>query len=44
MFESDIRIVLFLIKTKNNGVFYLNNFSALEVKAECKCTFCNCED
>jgi hypothetical protein len=44
MFESDIRIVLFMIKTKNNGVFYLKNFSTLEVKAECNCTFCNRED
>ena len=44
MFESDIRIVLFMIKTKHNGVFYLNNFSALEVKAEFNCTFCNREN
>lgn len=33
MFESDKGIVLFVIKTKNNGVSYLNNFSALDVKA-----------
>jgi len=44
MFESDIGIVLFMIKTKNIGVFYLNNFSTLDVKAVFNCTFCNRED
>ena len=46
MFESDIGIVLFMIKTKNSGVhiFYLNNFSTLDVKAVFNCTFCNHED
>jgi len=44
MFESDIGIVLFMIKTKNNGVLYLNNFYALDVKAEFNWTFCNRED